>query len=152
MKQKIENNAIQRKGRTASLCLHHPIPQGSTAQRHWRTPGFKGAPSLGKEEWGEQPTSPVCHITAWKITSAPPYSETEKVKTYRDRLEQQRAAGVPNISYTAEASVVHGNQLCGGSQQVSPLKKPTPRMAVMDPLQISPLYFPPQVSTFTNAT
>ena len=27
-----------------------------------------------------------------------------------------------------------------------------PRMAVTDPLQISPLYFPPQVSTVTNAT
>lgn len=114
----------------------HPPGQHSSGQVNSRV---RGAPSLGKEEWGEQPASPVFHITAWKITSASPYPETDKVKTYRDRLEKQRTARAPNISYTAGAAVVHSNQLRVGSQQISPLKKPMPRMADMDPLPISPL-------------
>ena len=44
MKQKIENNAIQRKGRTASLCLHHPTPRAALLSATGELRGSKELP------------------------------------------------------------------------------------------------------------
>ena len=51
-----ENNCPQSGGRTASLCLHLPIPHTGLAQSQEGTSTYV-FPSAGKAEWGKPPAS-----------------------------------------------------------------------------------------------
>lgn len=56
--------------------------------------------------------------------------EISRPGRYRDSSEQGKRAKAASISHTAGETVVPGDPLCRGPQQLSPLNKPT------DPLQI----------------